>query len=158
MEMKIKERTQDASHLHLDLTRIWKKKKMAKNSKKLSFFAIFCHFFFFKFKILWYRTKWSDKHKIHRKCTLGSKLKIWRRNCHKKQDLLIFDDLAKFLIFCQIWSFSRIICGFFKLWETDNLKKNRTWFHSKFIFCAPYFSHFRGYNKKKNVFQYFSPV
>ena len=62
--------------------------------KKWQKIAQNCYFlpFFFKFKILWYPTQWSDNHKFHRQSSLGSKLKICGRNCHKNKHLLIFDD------------------------------------------------------------------
>ena len=73
--------------------------------------------FFSNSKIFLFPQKESYHHKIHRQCTLGSKLKICWRICHKNQHLLIFDDFGK------IWGFSRLIFGFFKSWEIDKLKK-----------------------------------
>ena len=72
----------------------FKKKKWQKISENCNFW-LFLPFFFFKFKILWYCIQSSDNHKIHRQCTLGSKLKICQRNCHKNQHLFIFDDFGK---------------------------------------------------------------
>ena len=46
-----------------------------------------------------------------------------RRNCHKKQHLLIFDNFGKIFDFCQIWGFPSLIFRFLKLWETDKLKQ-----------------------------------
>ena len=95
-----------------------KKKKIAKNCHFSLFFAIV---FFFS------NSKYCDI--VHNSLTiikftdsvlLRSKLKICRRNCHKNQHLLI---LVKFLIFDQIWSSLRLICGFLKSWETEKLRK-----------------------------------
>ena len=59
--------------------------------KKKSAFQNFQQFFFFsEFKILSFRQKESDNHKIDRQYTLGSKLRIRRRNCHKNQTFVDF--------------------------------------------------------------------
>ena len=74
------------------------------------FFFIRLFTFFFEFKILSFRQKDSENHKILRQNTLESKLKICRRNCHKNQHLLIFDDFGKIFDFGQffeahLWGF-----------------------------------------------------
>ena len=56
--------------------------------------------FFFEFKILSFRQKETDKHKIRRQYALELKLKICQKNCQKKQQyLLIFDDFGKIFNF-----------------------------------------------------------
>ena len=72
--------------------------------------------FFFKFKILSFREQDSYHHKIHRKYTLESKLKICRRDCYKNQPICwFFYDFGKNVrfFFCQHFGFSKahiLIC------------------------------------------------
>ena len=68
-------------------------------AKAYLFLSFFFFFFFFKFKILLFRQNKSYDQKIQRQCTLGSYLKICRRNCHKNQHLLFFDDFGKIFDF-----------------------------------------------------------
>ena len=97
-----------------------------KNWQKIAIFGYFLpFFFFFKFKILWYCTQWSDNHiKIHRQCTLASKLKICRRNCHKNQHLLIFDDFGKIFDFWPNLEFFEAYLWVFKTVGNRQTQKN----------------------------------
>ena len=102
--------------------------------KNSIFFLIL--FFFFEFKILSFCQKEPYHHKIHRHNTLGSKLKICRKNCHKNQHLLIFDDFDK--LFDYYFFFLVLSCfidQYFLSFEYENWKKINKQLLSNAYYC-----------------------